>query len=128
MLLSLLMWAEEEAQQPNPLLNPLTIMLGLFLLFWLFVLRPSMKRQEAERQTLLGGLEKNDQILTIGGIYATVVSVSEKEDEMIVRVEDNVKMKMTRSSVARNLSKEERMREAAAQVLANQQAAKEQAK
>jgi len=51
-------------------------------------------------------------VLTVGGIYATVVSVSDKEDEMIVRLEDNTRMKMTRSSVSRNITKEQRAKEA----------------
>jgi preprotein translocase subunit YajC len=121
-MLAVLLWAVDEAanggggngapQMPNPLLNPLTIMLGLFLLFWLLVIRPSMRRQETERQSMFTTLEKNDQILTIGGIYATVVSTSEKEDEMVVRLEDNVRMKMTRSSVSRNFTKEQRAKDA----------------
>jgi preprotein translocase subunit YajC len=52
-----------------------------------------MRRQEQERQSMINTLEKNDRVLTVGGIYATVISVSEDKDEMIVRIEDDVKMK-----------------------------------
>ena len=90
------------------------MMLGLFFLFWLLVIRPSMKRQEQERLAMLSSLEKNDEVLTSGGIYGTVVNVSDKKDEVLVRVDDTVKMKMTKGSIVRNFSKEERAREAAA--------------
>ena len=126
MLLSLLLLAQENKPEPvgNPLFNPLTIMLGLFLIFWLMVIRPNMRRQEQERQSMINTLEKNDRVLTVGGIYATVISVSEDKDEMIVRIEDDVKMKMTRSSISRNLTKEEKAKEAAQQQKASKEPAK----
>ncbi len=114
-MIAFLLWAVEETEKPQEpgffaMYFPF-IMLGLLLLFWLMVLRPSMRRQEQERQAMINTLEKNDQVITIAGIYATVVSVNEKEDEMIVRLEDDQKVKMTRSCVARNLTKEEKLKE-----------------
>jgi len=107
MLLSLLLWAQEQPAQPS-LLNPMTIILGLFLLFFFIVLLPAQRRQEKERLAMLAALEKNDRVLTTGGIYGTVVSMSDKEDEILVKVDDNVKLRMTRSAIARNLTKEEK--------------------
>src|SRR5262249_27017568 len=108
----LVLWAEEGQGGGQALMFPL-MMLGIFVLFWLIVIRPSMRRQEAERQALFTGLEKNDRVLTAGGIYGIVVAISDKEDEMTIKVEDNVRLKMTRSSVVKNLTKEEKAREAA---------------
>jgi preprotein translocase subunit YajC len=129
-MLALLLWAEGEAANgggarptgdviPFPLI--LLILVGLF---FMLVIRPGQKRQEQERQALFNTLEKNDEVLTIGGIYATVVSVSEKEDEMIVRLEDNTRMKMTRSSVSRNITKEQKAKEAAQQQTASKEPGK----
>jgi preprotein translocase subunit YajC len=116
MLFALQLWAQDGGQGvPNPLFNPMTIMLGLFLLLWLLVIRPSMKRQEAERQAMLNALEKNDRVLTSAGIYGTIAAVSETGDEITVKIDDNVKVKMTRASVARNLTKEEKAKAAAAE-------------
>jgi preprotein translocase subunit YajC len=108
MLLSLLLWAQEQPAQPSPFFNPMTIILGLFLLFFFIVLLPAQRRQEKERVAMLAALEKNDRVLTTGGIYGTVVSISDKEDEILVKVDDNVKLRMTRSAVARNLTKEDK--------------------
>jgi preprotein translocase subunit YajC len=52
-------------------------------------------------------LKKNDRVLTTAGIYGTIVAISEKEDELTVRVDDNVRIKMVKASIARNLSHEE---------------------
>lgn len=79
---------------------------GLFFLFYFIVLRP-MRREEAERRNMQSGLKKNDKILTHAGIYGTVVSVSDTEDEIVVKVDDNVRLRMVRAAVARNITNEE---------------------
>ena len=81
--------------------------LPVVALFFLLVLRPGQKRQERERQQLLNSLKKNDKVITTAGIYGTVVSVSDKEDEVIVKVDDNTRLKMLKSSIHRNITAEE---------------------
>jgi preprotein translocase subunit YajC len=105
MLHSLILLAEgQNAAQPwwFPLLLPAGIVFIGYFLLW----RP-MRRQESDRQALLTSLKKNDKVITSAGIYGTVVSVAEKEDEVVVRVDDNVKLKMIKASIARNLTNEE---------------------
>jgi preprotein translocase subunit YajC len=105
---------KQQPQQPNqpPGLEMLVFMAIALAFFWFVVLRPQRRRQEQERNALLMSLKKNDRVLTIAGIYGTVVSVSENEDEVTVKVDDNTRLKMTKSSIARNLSGEEAAREA----------------
>jgi len=94
--------------------NPIMFVLpfGVVLFYFLF-LRPARK-QEQERAALLTTTKKNDKIITHSGIYGTVVSVSEKEDEIMVRVDDNVRLKMVKNSILRNLTNEEAAKEAKA--------------
>ncbi len=113
MLLAFILWAADEAQQPGKdgtagLAFNILLFGGIFFLFWLIVMRPA-RRQEAERQKLLSQLEKNDRVLTNAGIYGYVVSVSDKEDEVTIKIDDNVKVKMVRGSIARNLTKEDKL-------------------
>ncbi len=86
--------------------NPLMMMIPLFAIGYFLLWRP-MKRQEAERQAMLTKMKKNDEILTTGGIYATIVEVSEKEDKIIVKIADNVRVKISKAAIARNLTNEE---------------------
>jgi preprotein translocase subunit YajC len=88
---------------------PLILML-IFFAFYFIVIRPSQRRQERERLALLNSLKKNDKVLTSGGIYGTIVSISDKEDEVIVKVDDNTRLKMLKSSILRNLTQEEAAR------------------
>ena len=76
-------------------------------------LRP-MRKQEQEKAALLNQIKKNDKIITHAGIYGTVVAVSDTEDEITVRVDDNVRLKMVKNSILRNLTNEEAAKEAKA--------------
>ena len=83
---------------------------GIFFLFYFIVLRPQKRRAERERQDKLNMLEKNDKVQTIGGIYGSIISVSDKEDEIVVKVDDNTRLKMTKTSIARNITREEKLK------------------
>lgn len=100
------------------------MMLGLFGLFYFLVLRPANRRMAQERDNMLNSLEKNDVVLTIGGIYATVVSVSKEADEILVKLEDNAKMKITRGAISQNVTKDKEKREAQQQTTAATEAKK----
>ncbi len=112
MLHALILLAEGAPPQSGaPSWYIMPLLLGFLVLYFVFM-RPG--RGDAERKALLSTLKKNDKVITIGGIHGTVVSVAEKEDEMIIRVEDNVKLKMSKSAVARNLTNEEAFKAAQA--------------
>ncbi len=105
-LLALLFAADDPAQQQNPL-GIMIPMLLVFFVFWLVILRP-MKRQEAEKQAkLLSMMKKGDKILTTSGIYGTIISVAEKENEIVVKVDDNTRLKMLKEAIMRNITNEE---------------------
>jgi preprotein translocase subunit YajC len=80
--------------------------IGIAVVF-LFLMMRSSRRQERERQMMLSSLDKNDKVLTIGGIYGTVVSVNPNEDEVVVKVDDNTRLKVTKASIQRNITKEQ---------------------
>jgi preprotein translocase subunit YajC len=76
------------------------------VLLYLIVLRPSSRRQEQERQTLLSSLKKNDRVVTAGGLIGTVAAIKENEDEVTLRVDDNsnVRVRVTKTSIVKVLS------------------------
>jgi preprotein translocase subunit YajC len=80
--------------------------IGIAVVF-LFLMMRNSRRQDKDRQTMLSSLEKNDKVLTIGGIYATVISVNQTEDEVVVKVDDNTRLKITKASISRNITKEQ---------------------
>lgn len=85
-----------QAQAVNPIVNLFPLIL-IFVIFYFMLIRPQ-KTKEKERQKMLANLNKNDEIVTTGGIYGTIVNVKDKT--VILRVDDNVKMEIEKNCVA----------------------------
>lgn len=91
----------DAAGQPtNMLFQILTMVVPIGILFWLFIIRPQ-KREAAKRQEMLSAIKKNDRIVTIGGIYGIVTNVQPEKGKVIIRVDDNTKLEMAQSAIAR---------------------------
>ena len=59
----------------------LTMLLMLALIFvvmWLFMIRPQQKRQK-ELNNFRDNLKKGDKVVTVGGIYGTVLEVNDNK-------------------------------------------------
>ena len=76
----------------------------IILMIFMFFRAP--QKQKQQRKKLEQSLEKNDKILTIGGIIGTIVDI--KDDEITLKVDEsnNTKLKVRRSAIGRNLSKD----------------------
>jgi preprotein translocase subunit YajC len=66
------------------------------LLFYFFMIRPQRKRQR-EHEELVGQLRGGDRVITAGGIYGQVDSVS--EDSVILKVESGATIRVAKSSI-----------------------------
>lgn len=73
----------------------------IILVFYFLIIRPQNKKQK-ETQRMLSALKKNDKVVTIGGVRGTVTNV--KDQTVIVRVDDNVKMEFSKSAISSVLS------------------------
>ena len=79
---------------------PLLVLLGV--MFYLMLIRPERrKRQDMTR--MLDNLKKNDRVVTIGGIYGTVVNVQKGLEEVTLRVDENnnTRLRVLRSAISR---------------------------
>ncbi len=81
---------------PNPLINLLPIIL-IFAIFYFLLIRPQKKQQD-EHKHMVAALKKNDEVITAGGIHGTIVNV--KDHTVTLKVDDNVKVEVQKSSVA----------------------------
>jgi preprotein translocase subunit YajC len=64
---------------------------------YLVLIRPQRKRQK-EHQQLVEELRRGDRVITAGGIYGEIESVS--EDSVVIKVESGVTMRVAKGSVA----------------------------
>lgn len=69
----------------------------IFVVFYFIMIRPQRKRQK-EHQEMMQNLQKGDRVITAGGIYGTIDSLS--EDSVIIRVEGGGMLRVARGSIA----------------------------
>lgn len=82
-------------------LLPILIM---FAIIYLLLILPQQKQQKKHAE-MLKSLAKGDRVIAAGGIHGTVVGVDEARNIVVVKVDENVKLEVLRSSVSAKLDK-----------------------
>lgn len=68
----------------------------MVLIFYFLLYRPQKKAQE-ERSQMLNGLKVGNRVITLGGIYGTIVSLT---DEIVtLKIADRVEIEVARSAI-----------------------------
>lgn len=93
--------------------NPMLVITIAVVLMYMMIFLPK-RRQDKERQSMLGNMKRGDEIQTIGGIIGKVVEA--REDRVLVKVDEssNTKMWFTRSAIARVVAEDTKEGKAAA--------------
>ncbi len=76
----------------------------LFVIFYFLLIRPQQQQQK-KRKEMLSTLQKGDRVVTIGGIFGIIKEI--REDTLVLRIADNVNIKMARSGVDRVVAEED---------------------
>jgi len=87
--------------------SPFALWLPIILIFaimYFLIFRPQAKKQKQQRM-MIEALRKGDKIITSGGIYGTIAGIKEKEGTLIVKIDDNTKIELVKSSVAQVVEK-----------------------
>jgi preprotein translocase subunit YajC len=71
----------------------------ILLIFWLFMIRPQAKRQK-ELRKFRDALQKGDKVITSGGIYGKIYSVSEAT--VVIQVDENTRLTVDKSSIIKD--------------------------
>ena len=78
------------------------LMLALmFLVMWLFMIRPQRKQQK-ELEAMRSALKKGDKVITAGGIYGVVAEVDERT--VLIKVDGETKLRVDKSSIQKDMS------------------------
>ena len=78
------------------------LMLALiFVVMWLFMIRPQQKRQK-ELNNFRNSLSKGDKVVTVGGIYGTVIEVT--DNKVLLEIDKDVKIKVDKASLVKDFS------------------------
>ncbi|MBN1794726.1 MAG: preprotein translocase subunit YajC [Candidatus Omnitrophica bacterium] len=87
----------QQANGPAPIVSMIPIFI-IFMVFYFLIIRPQQTKQR-QHQEMIQRLSKNDIVVTTGGIYGTIVAL--KESTVMLRIDDNVKIEVERSSIVR---------------------------
>jgi preprotein translocase subunit YajC len=78
----------------------------IFVIMYFLMIRPQQKKHK-EHQQMIQSLRKGDRVITSGGLYATVLNIKEKDNRVVVKIADNVKVEIQRNSIAGVIEKGE---------------------
>lgn len=83
---------------------PLILIVLLFGVMYFMMIRPQQKRRR-EAQAMQSSLGPGDEIVTIGGLHATVVEVD--DDVVTVEIAPGVNARFARPAIARVVAKQD---------------------
>lgn len=94
--------AQTPAAAPSPFMS-MAPLLAIFVIFYFLLIRPQQKKMKTHKK-MLEGVKKGDRILTASGFFATVATVADNNLE--VKLAENLKVKILKSSVSEILGQE----------------------
>ncbi len=69
----------------------------IFIVFYLLLIRPQQKKQK-EHQIMLDHLKKGDAVITNGGLYGKITSLSDQI--LTLEIADKVQVRVSRGAIA----------------------------
>lgn len=94
--------AANSAASPPDATFTLIMIVGIFVLFYFFLIRPQNKRAK-EQQEMIGKLKKGDEIVTTGGMIGKIVNINEQYAK--ISLTEGVEINLQRNAVSAILPK-----------------------
>lgn len=77
----------------------------MFVIIYFFMIRPQQKRQK-QHQHMLTSLKKGDRVVTNGGMYGVIWGIDEKDNKVVLKFGEELKIEFLRSAIAGKVDKE----------------------
>jgi len=75
----------------------LMLMIPLFIIWYLFLIRPQQKKAK-EKEKMLSELRKGNKVMTIGGIFGEIVQI--KENRVVLKTADKTTIEVAKSAIS----------------------------
>ena len=89
-------WAQAAGDAPSALFNMAPLLL-IFVVFYFLLIRPQQTKAK-EHSDMLSNLKRNDDVITSGGIYGKVVTLTDKV--VVLEIAPKVQVKVERPQIA----------------------------
>ncbi len=89
-------WAQAGGNAP-PALVQIAPLLLVFAVFYFLLIRPQQRKQK-EHRAMLANLKRNDEVITSGGLYGTVVQISDQV--VTLEIAPNVRVRVVKEQIA----------------------------
>ena len=86
----------------------LWIGMGLAIVAYIVMMSMGARKDRKKRDNMLAAIERNDRVMTIGGIIGSVVSVTDADVTLKVDESANVKITVIRSAIQKVLTEGEK--------------------
>ncbi len=116
MLAALILFAQDaapgEGKAPAEglsqlLQTPMVPIVLMFAAFFFLIILPAQRKEKKQREMLLTNLKKGYEVLTSSGIIGIVQNLRPEEDEVTIKIDDNCKVRMKKSSIAQIIKAKE---------------------
>lgn len=77
----------------------------IFVVFYFLLIRPQQKKMKQQRE-MLAAIRRGDRVITGGGIFGLVTKVV-NDQEVVVEIADNIRVKVLRDTIASVIAKTE---------------------
>ena len=78
--------------------NPVNLLLLAVMLFFFIVIWPQQREAKAKQlahEKALGGMKKNDRVITSGGIHGVIIQANSDEPVITIRIDENSGARLT---------------------------------
>lgn len=96
MTLFMLLLVGDPSQDGGSPFGSLFFLVALFLVFYLFIIRPQSKRQK-EIQNKVNEMKKGDKLVTSGGIVGTLAAI--EETSVLMEIDKDVKVRVLKTAI-----------------------------
>jgi preprotein translocase subunit YajC len=98
-------YAQAAGGDTSGMLVQLAPLALIFVVFYFFLIRPQQTKAKQQR-SMLDALRRGDRVVTGGGLIGTVAKIV-NNDEILIDLAENVRVRVVRSTIAQVLAKPE---------------------
>ncbi|MGI6231920.1 MAG: preprotein translocase subunit YajC [Prevotella sp.] len=98
--------AAQASSQGGSMMSMLLMMVAIFVIMWLFMIRPQQKRQKKIRE-FQNALKEGTPVVTGGGIYGTVKNINLEKNTVDVEIARGVVITVDKGYVFADASQQQ---------------------